>query len=303
MTIAFVNQGNALLPEIDAYMSFFSSYPKIETYKICAGEPEPRHTDVEWIFMGTQYKRTPGAVTIHEYASASTSPFKTLKNFLKKTLNTKPDFRIFFSDYVYKKFSFSDGVPYGFRGHGILIEPVKTEQEPLYDFIYVGTTHKSRNLDKLFDSFRSGAMQERSLLVVSHDYFGMLPKFKHCRNIFFKGPVPYIHIYSYIKQARYGINYIPDKPPYNHQISSKLIDYSACKIPVVTTDYEWVRNFQSSYGGKFFFIEENLSNFTWDNVRNFEYKDATVSTLSWESQITSSGIISFLSNKFPDAFS
>ena len=101
--------------------------------------------DVEWYFMGTQVRRRKNAVVIHEYASASVPPFAAFKNVVKKSLNCLPDYRIFYSEYVRRQFNFSDTIPYGLRGHGILNnEPVSKKPEKYYDFIYDGNIDEKR---------------------------------------------------------------------------------------------------------------------------------------------------------------
>jgi hypothetical protein len=66
MRIAFIHPHKAFLPELDAYIDFFSTYG-IETSVSNPKNLSPQKADVEWHFMGRDRTR-PGAgvITIHE---------------------------------------------------------------------------------------------------------------------------------------------------------------------------------------------------------------------------------------------
>ena len=74
MTIAFVHSHRALLPELDAYKTFFENRG-VHTVIIDAADTGKTDAAVEWHFMGTHRKKNPSALTIHEYGSASVPPF------------------------------------------------------------------------------------------------------------------------------------------------------------------------------------------------------------------------------------
>jgi glycosyltransferase involved in cell wall biosynthesis len=300
MTIHFIHPHKAFLPEIIAYTDFFSAHGIITSVI----GPADRHTadcDVAWHFMGHHTSRDKHTLTIHEYASASIPPFSKLKDLVKKWINTRPDFRIYNNDYVLQQFSFNDGIPFGIRNYGI---PSGTAHllpgvEKLYDFVYVGTVDKGRRTNLLLDLFSGGPLQAHRLLVLSRNYQELGTAYAGCSNIFFKGPIPYHEVFAHIQQARYGINFMPDRIPYNRQTAAKLIDYAACGLPVITTDYAWVRNFQQQFGGAYFFLEPDLSNFTWENVTNYVYKQPDLTNWTWERQIRTSGVLEFLQVRFP----
>lgn len=301
MKICFINSSSALLPEIDAYISFFSNFDNIET-QVIADSTEVC-ADVEWYFMGSQRKRS-NAVTIHEYGSSSVPPFGALKNTIKKIINCKPDYRLFFSDYVAKRFGFNDNVPFGFRGHGISEAQIHTNENASkkIDFIYVGTIDHRRKLDSLFQCFSTGALKNRTLLVLTSNYKEIAQKLNTYKNIKFAGPVPYREVYNYIAQSRFAINFMPDIEPYNMQVSSKFIDYIACGIPVVSSEYFWIKSFERKYGGRYFYLEKDLKNFTWENINTFRYDIPVLNGFLWKDQILKSGVIGFLRQKFPNSF-
>ncbi|WP_205513150.1 hypothetical protein [Longitalea arenae] len=299
MTIRFIHPHKAFLPELIAYIDFFSSYG-ITTKVVSPAELTTTDGDVEWHFMGQHLRRRKNVITIHEYASASVPPLSVLKDSIKKLINAKPDYRIFNNDYVQQQFQTNDDIPFGIRNYGIppgtahLLPGIQKQ----YDFVYVGTVDKGRKLELLFDCFAKGALKERSLLVLSRVYDSLSATYEGAANITFKGPIPYNEVYFHIQQARFGINYMPDILPYNQQTSAKFLDYAACRLPIITTDYAWVRQFQKNYGGNYFYLQPRLNNFTWENISHFRYANPDLSSWTWEQQIRNSGILSFLESKF-----
>lgn len=301
MTIAFIHNGNAFLPEIDAYISFFRNFPEIRTEIIKQPGKTKISADVEWRFMGTHLKRNSNAVIIHEYASASVPPFATFKDTIKRYMNCSPDYRIFYSEYVRDSFNFRDDIACGLRGHGVLCMPpvLKNDAVKQYDFIYIGNTDAIRRLDSLFACFTTGSLSDRTLLVLSKGYQKTAARLSAYGNIRFKGPVPYGEVYSYIARSGYAINFMPDLAPFNGQVSAKFLDYAACGVPVITSDYRWIKEFERKYGGRYFYLEPDLSNFTWENVTSFNYSEPALQEWTWEEQIKRSGIVTFLQKRFP----
>ena len=249
------------------------------------------------------FDRTPKTATlvIHDYSSASIQPFASLKNTLKRILNKKPDYRLFQNQYVYNCFGFDDNIPYGFRDVGIDAGLLKynPQKEKQYDFIYVGEM-QNREINKLFELFISGSLSGKSVLFLSKNYKHIAFRLKNHSNIHFAGPVPFEKVKEYISASRYGLNFVPDVPPFNRQTSTKLLEYAAAKIPIITTDYTWVREFEKKYGGSFFYLNNDLSNFTWDYINRFQYAFPDLSEWTWEKQIRKSGVLEFLSSKFPE---
>jgi hypothetical protein len=114
MKIAFIHNHKAFLPELHAYGEFFQKQ-NIQTCLAKYGEEASSGADVYWYFMGfypkSKYKNK---IIIHEYASASVPPYRHWKDFLKRTLHPKPDFRIFLDEYVQSQIRISDEIPFGF---------------------------------------------------------------------------------------------------------------------------------------------------------------------------------------------
>ena len=119
-------------------------------------------------------------------------------------------------------------------------------------------------------------------------------------NICFTGPVPQGVVSQYLQQARYGINYMPDKAPFNEQTSTKLLEYLRVGMPVITTRYQWMEDFALRYGGTYFYMDERYPRFSLEELESFPFSSPDLSDWYWEKRINESGVIDFLQQRFPD---
>jgi glycosyltransferase involved in cell wall biosynthesis len=297
MLIRFIHNGEAFLPEIGAYQRFFSS-KGVATEIVPDDRRSKQKSGVEWYFMGTDFTaKKSGVVKIHEYSSASTPPFAGAKNKFKKYLNTRPDFRLYLNSYVQSALGFDDGVPFGYRDMGINSAdffPDRTLDVKLYDFVYCGDISSARNIRLLLDVFATGFMRGQTLLVISQAYKALQAEFAEAANIIFQGPFLHQQIPAALQKARYAINFIPDKAPFHMQTSTKLLEYLACKIPVITTDYPWIKNFEKEYGGNYFYLQKDLSNLSWKNIQSFDFSFPDLTSWAWENKISQSGVWDFI---------
>ncbi len=306
MIIAFVHSGQALLPEIAAYRRFFAT-SGIQTTVCLYGSEHESGADILWYFMGLFPKaRSKTAAVIHEYSSASVPPLHSLKDFFKGRLNPSPDYRIFHSNYVQAQVNPQDDVPFGYRDQGVnLTEQGKSPQHPLgqqqlsYDFIYSGSCAPQRRLGPLLTCFAEGAVKDRTLLLLGSDYEKLQKQFGRFANITFKGPVSTEEVPSFLSQAKFAINYMPDILPFNVQTSTKLLDYTAAGMPVISSRYEWILRFGERFGGNYFFLNPDLSNLRWKEINDFNYEWPDLRSWTWEAQIRQSGVLAFLKTRFP----
>ena len=303
MTIAFLHSHRAFLPEINAYSQFFGDYG-IKTRSCSRKEKNQPRADVEWRLMGSAFSNKKNKiVSIHEYSSCSMPPFQKLKDLSKKWFNAKPDYRLFLNDYVMQQFNFSDEVPYGLRDMGVyptLPESGKNKNIiKEYDFIYAGSAEKERKLEKLINCFTKNGLVGHTFLILSKNYERLAEKYKSFPSIRFKGPVSHEEALEQISKAKFAINYTTDRAPFSQQTSTKFLEYAALKIPIITTEYPWVKEFQSHLGGNFFYLSNDLSNFSWQQVNGFNYSFPELKEWTWEKQIRKSGVLEFLESKFP----
>lgn len=295
MTIAFVHPHLAFLPELEAYTRFFSA--RNYTVEVVPEEKLPvMHTEVEWHFMGLDlHPHKPGRIKIHEYSSASVPPFQQIKNLYKKFRNAKPAYRLFLNSYIQGKMNLNDNVPFGYRDMGIYpSEYPALNLTKEYDFIYAGSVSKERKIQELLNLFTQDHLRDKILLILSRDYLIYQKKYAAFSNIQFAGPVSHSAVNTYLQKSRFALNFLPDAEPFNRQTSTKFLEYAAAHIPVISTGYSWVRNFQQQYGGNYYFLQPDLSNFNWEMICNYPYAFPDLSKWSWEEQILKSGVVQFL---------
>jgi glycosyltransferase involved in cell wall biosynthesis len=296
MKIAFIHNHQAFLPELAAYRIFFQKQ-NIETCIAEYGKEKDSGADIYWYLMGFY----PGAshkdkLVIHEYSSASVPPYRKLKDFIKGRLTPAPDFRLYLNEYVKEQLNIHDEVPFGYRNMGIsdifFQPPAGVEKE--YDFIYSGNLASNRRLDLLLGVFDEGPLKQYSILMLGHDEDGLRNSFAHCKNILFQAAVPWEEVPAWLSRATYAVNFIPDEEPFNAQSSTKFLEYAAMKMPVISTNYFWISEFQERYGGNYFLLKEDLSNFTWERLTAFPYEFPKLDSWRWEERIRESGIMDFL---------
>lgn len=288
---------------MEGYIRFFSKYG-ITCQAVTKDELGLVHRQVEWFFMGTDLsKPKEGIIKIHDYGSTSMPPFRWWKDFYKSFINTQPDARIYQNEFVKRAFNIKDRQPFFYCHVGVPDEWLNTVAptgNKIYDFIYVGDLSPKRQPELLLNCFTRGSLQQQTLLVLGKEYDSLQQLYRNNTNIIFKGPVPRSEVRSFIEDARFGINYIPDLKPFNQLTPTKFLEYAACGIPVITTDYNWIRKFAQQYGGSYFFLAPDFSNFTWENVNNFTYANPDLTEWTTEALIRKSGILEFLESKFPE---
>jgi len=296
MKIAFIHNHRDFLPELAAYQIFFQKQ-HIDTCMAVYGTEKESGADVYWYLMGF-YPRSfnKKKLIIHEFTSASVPPKRKVKDFLKSRLTPRPHFRLYLNPYVREQLNIHDEVPFGYRDTGIsdlfFQKPEDSEKE--FDFIYSGNLASYRRLDILLKVFEEGALKQRSILMLGNDEDALRKSFAHCKNIFFQAAVSWDEVPGWLTRARFAVNFIPDEEPFNAQSSTKFLEYAAMKIPVISTNYYWISEFQERYGGNYFLLKEDLSNMTWDRIVDFPYAFPNLESWRWEERIKESGILDFL---------
>ena len=294
-SILFVRKPHVYLPEIPAYKAFLSEhYPGVSVSETLQDESLDYDAfDIVWHFMGLDTKGR-GRYVVHEYNSLSTPPLAHLKNLIKKTVNKRPDRRVFLNEKVRHDFGFRDGAPSHIRDMGIDERFFNVKKNPEYDFVLAGGLGRGPVITKVLDCFATGALQDCSVILIGDAPQDMEDRYAGHDNIIFKGRVPYEDMPALMGRARYGLNIQPDVYPFNVQTSTKLLEYCATGLPVVTTGYTWAAAFEALYGARFFRLPGDMAGFDRQSVENYDFKVPDVSSLKWETIIAQSELFSFL---------
>lgn len=294
--ILLVRSNKSYLPQIDASIDYFNGkelgfqlYDSAELSDISLSE-----FDCLWEFMGFNMSKKIDIPLIHEYASLSTGVFPRMKNKGKKWLNVKPDLRIYLNEYVSEGLGFNDKTDYVYRDMGVDDVFFNYKQSSkTYDCVYIGSITKERGTPYLLDQFKF-TCKNRSLLLIGKVSDEIYKNYSSCDNITFAGELPYKEVPQYASQAIYGINYMPNKYPYNLQTSTKLLEYLAMGLEVITTDYLWIHHFMRENKINFIMVNEKLDGLE-KAIKDHEGKSAeremgTLEKFKWKHVIEQSGL-------------
>ena len=295
MKVIFERTARAYLPELSAYLDYLKrKRPDVEAFDTKdISDYNPMDFDVVWRFMGIDRKGM-GRYVIHEYNSLSIAPFPRLKNNIKRLINARPEGRAFLNDDVKADFGFNDRLPGIVRDMGI--DPsffIKGAVKPEYDFVYAGSLDRGAVMRAFLDRFKA-ELSGASLLVVGNVPDEINADYGHMSNITFTGRVPYEEVGKYIAQGRYGVNLTPDVYPMNRQAATKVLEYSAVGIPVISLDYHWIRQYAAQKSARFFTVKADMSDLDLAALEQFDFKIPDVQRDTWDQVIERSGIFDLL---------
>lgn len=297
LKVGLIDTQKSYLPEIYAYHSYLNMQSQIEASIIKATdikEYKDGDFDVIWKFPGLDFKRDfKTTKVIHEYNSLSVGSFVQLKNFLKKRGNIRPDGRVFLNQFIENELNFKDQIPSIKRDMGISKDFFIKTHKKEYDFVYLGTMDKSRNLHLALQPFVTD-LKGKTIVLIGDPEEELYNEYKKYKNIIFTGRVAYKKVAEIAAKAEYGYNYIPNIYPFNVQTSTKLLEYCAMGLKIVTTSYEWVDKFELDSGGSFFRLNSNLSNLTIEELNKFPFNTPDVLTFEWNRLLSQIKLIDFI---------
>ena len=300
-TIAFIFPQQAYLPDIIAYEKFYSKNGFTILKAASPLDLKGVSYDIEWHIMGIdRIKPNNNIFKIHEYASLSTPPFGKLKDFIKGKVNVMPNMRIFLNNEIYNTYNFKDGLPSYFRDMGVddlFLSYNKLSVKKEYDFVYLGSMDKKRKLEKFLKFFKD-RFKDKKILIIGTPSAYLHSSFSNHENIIFTGRVNYLEVPALLSTCKYGINYVPDVYPFNLQASTKLLEYCACGLKIVTNTYKWVNDFEKINQGNFFKIDNDFNNFYPEKIKEYSYTTPDMSKYSWNTIIEQSGVPAFLQQTF-----
>jgi hypothetical protein len=286
MLIHFIHPGRAYLPELNAYANFL----KTKGHKALvhtSAEEIPSQASVLWWLCGQVpcefAKKHANAFHIHEYASASIPPAAWIKDKIKAWRQPLPNYRIFQNSWVKNRFNFPDSIPYEYRDMGVpkyFIEAREKAHIPDFDFVYLGDMNRLSLFRTLLQCIEDAGY---TILLVGHipEEFGKWLKHRSFASI--TEQVPQTQVPSLLLRARYGLNLIPNHPPFSKQTSTKLLEYCAVGLPIITTDYQWVRSFEKKSNNKFIYLPKNQSAYSYHQLlhSHLEKRERSLPPPSW----------------------
>ncbi|MFC1485231.1 hypothetical protein ACFL5N_02120 [bacterium] len=295
--VLMLNTANSYLPEVNAYIKYFSENPDFRFYDSKnIKDYRVSDFDIVWKFMGLDLEKHKELIVVHEYLSLSACYFPGIKNYIKKIKNVKPSLRIFLNEFIKDEFNFKDKLPFCIRDMGIddvFFSYVDTNKE--YDFVYVGEISNERKIHILLDKFKpNGSLSKYKILVIGKPAKNIYCKYKKYSNIIFTGRLEHSDVAKEASKAIYGVNWVPNKYPYNFQTATKLLEYCAMNLKIITLRTNWSTNFEKKNTAAFYNLDNINDDLRFSNLENFFYSIPDVSNLTWQNIIRDSQIYELL---------
>lgn len=268
-SIAIEVTDKAFLPEAYAYRDYFESHGFFCEF-INQGSNEILDYDAVVLFHGFHpfWRRYPKFI-IGEYNSLSTGKYNRIKDLIKRMVNVRSDLYIFLNEEVRQKMWLKSKRKYLIRSMGYNkhdFEEYKFEEKK-FDIVYSG-------------SYRDGLIpyiQKLADLDFKIALVGFETSFKHKNVSVFKRMSPK-QARRIISQACFGLNYTPDIFPLNIQDSTKVIEYCAAGLGVITNKYKWINDFEKSKKANFLDLDIIKNR---EDISNFNFLIPDVSDLDW----------------------
>ena len=276
--IAIEISNKSFLPEAAAYKAYLNEngYCCKIIHKHCTNIEK---FDAIILFHGFHpfWKKYP-SIVIGEYHSLSTGRYSRIKDYLKVTLNVKSNLYIFLNEPVRMHLGFSENVNYCLRSMGYDQDLICNQSLKEYDIVYVG-------------SYRPGlssVIKRLSSLNLKIAVVGFSLKGVSYKNAIFFDRQDQKNTFKIMSKAKFGLNYVPDIWPWCIQDSTKVIEYCASGLGVITNRYFWVNEFENQRRAKFMTLDTLNSK---DDLYEFDFVKPDVSDLEWKSLISKSGLL------------
>lgn len=283
-TIAALIPERSYAPELYALQAYLAETPDMRMELLPSQDPAGINGfDAIYLKMGfAPAWKSNGTPEIHDYSSASTGRFRRGKDMVKTRMSRRPVLRSFLTAAVREQFRFNDDVPFVLRDMGVpdefLAAGADRSLTPEYDLFYAGSISAARRSADLLAAVENAGL---TILAAGHVPPDIAERFGRSGHVTFAGPVAFKDIPELAARCRFGINLTPDIAPYNFQTSTKVVEYLALGLPVISNDYRWVRDFEATSGARI----AKLTDIAQLSRRTLEYDFAVpdMTGYSWRS--------------------
>ena len=264
-TVHFVHTGAAYMPELAAYATHLA---RLGHHSVVHRDPAsvPLEADIVWWLCGrvtgAHAHRLRHSVQVHEYASASVGRWPSLKDRFKRWSQPRPHYRLFLNDWVRKRLGFDDGVPSSLRDMGVPAAFLQAQAPtaPDYDLVYLGEMSR---LLACQEALRAIAQAGLSLLLVGDVPPALEALVRHWPKVHCRGRIPQDQVPSQLLRARAGLNLMPMRLPLTQQTSTKVLEYLAVGLPVLSNRYAWAEQIAAQHPGRVRLLEATDSADSW----------------------------------------
>jgi glycosyltransferase involved in cell wall biosynthesis len=269
ITVHFVHGARSYLPELAAYQAHIQSLGHAVQMHTQA-HTVPSDAQAVWWICGCvpadQARRFKGAVQVHEYASASVAPLAWLKDRVKQWQHPVPDFRVFQSEWVRQRMGWGDSVhepvPYALRDMGVPASFLTAQalQPPEFDLVYLGEMRRLLHFVPLLQTLGQAGLK---LLLVGDVTPALQERLAKLGHIQSTGRVPQDQVPAQLLRACAGLNLMPDVLPLSEQTSTKMLEYLALGLPVVSNPYAWAQRTARAHAGRVQLLAVQASAAQW----------------------------------------
>ncbi len=245
----FVHAGDAYLPELQAYAGHLAQLGH-DCHVHARPGTVPEQADVVWWMCGrvdrAHSQRLQRSLHVHEYASASVGHWPAAKDMLKRLLHPRPDHRVFQSEWVRRRMGFHDRVAWSLRdmavpGHFL---QARRAREPDADLVYLGEMRRLLAFVPVLHAILDAGLR---LLLVGQPPAALLSQLTGRSGLMADGPVPQEQVPAQLLRARAGLNLMPARLPLTQQTSTKVLEYMAVGLPVISNAYPWIERYAHAH--------------------------------------------------------
>jgi glycosyltransferase involved in cell wall biosynthesis len=264
-TVHFVHTGPAYMPELAAY----------EAHLARLGHRSQRHSDpasvpadadiVWWLcgrVSGAHAHRLRHSVQVHEYASASVGRWPALKDRFKRWSQPRPHYRLFLNDWVRARLGFADGVPSALRDMGVPAAFLQAQPlaPPEFDLVYLGEMGRLLECTAALQAIAQAGLR---LLLVGEVPPALQSLVQSWPQVQCSGRVPQAEVPAQLLRARAGVNLMPQRLPLTKQTSTKVLEYLAVGLPVLSQRYAWAERMAAQYPDRVQLLDDTDAPDTW----------------------------------------
>lgn len=251
-SVHFVHTGPAYMPELAAYETFLRQRGH-EVVRHSDPATVPLDADVVWWICGRidahHSHRLRSSLQVHEYASASVGRWPALKDRLKRWQHPHPDHRIFLNTWVRGRLGMDDGVPSSLRDMGVPTAFLQASPSlPVdHDLVYLGEMSRLHSFLPALQAISQAGLKLLLIGQVPADLEGLL---RLTPGVTCTGRIAQAEVPAQLLRARAGLNLMPNRLPLAMQTSTKVLEYLAVGLPVLSNDYAWARQVAAEHPGR-----------------------------------------------------
>ncbi|MDE1005113.1 MAG: glycosyltransferase [Paraburkholderia fungorum] len=247
MKVFILHPGKANYPEISAYTAFLGRHG----FEVFDGDSDAfaqfpfKAECVLWCIMGFYRAHDAARFVIHDYRSLSLGPLAWVKDGLKRSLNAKPNLRVFQNERMRDAMGFRDRIPSTLLPMGVPdwifnlagAQHSVAQSLPAGRFCYIGEMSRERGFDKVLSAWRAAPRDPGdSFVLVGRPEPDLYEAFKDAPGLEFVGRVPQSDALGIVRRSDFAICYFPYHRPHRFQTPTKLLEYAALGKKIICND-------------------------------------------------------------------